>query len=83
MEALVILRCKTAEHGYAVGQELHGIICNNLASGGGTYGAYIAPAATSTVVEVTLAGGIGVISQVTFNDVAITAANWRLVIRCR
>ncbi len=73
----VVLRNKTTEYGYAVGEEVD--VGNDVDSNGADRGVTIASNATN----VTIIHGeiLRILSQATTNLVAITAANWKFVIR--
>jgi hypothetical protein len=76
--AQAVLRCKTAELGYSVGDE----VPLPAAVGGGINGTLSLNAnGTSITVSICAGGYIQVCRKDTFANQAITAASWRLVVR--
>ena len=73
----VVLRCKIAQHGYSVGDEIN-IFAVNSSPGLG----HPAVAETADATNILLVQGVGfiIISQATLIDVSITTANWKWVI---
>ena len=73
----VIQRCKTAEHGFSIGDERSTSM--DTFPGAGDRGTSIA----SDTVNVTLVQGslFMTISQITFNDAVLTPANWKWIVR--
>lgn len=73
----VVLRCKTTEHGYAVGDEVDVATLDTSVL---DRGVTISQNATNVVIMP--ASNIDLVSRTTANHVTITAANWRWVVRC-
>ena len=69
-----IARCKTAEFGYAIGDEV--IICSHISN----TGASIVADATN-ISAVISTGGIVVVRKDTRGTIGITEVNWRVVLR--
>ncbi len=67
----VVLRCKTAELGYSVGDEVQYVNRNSDAT----------VSADATNVNITQNTAPGVVRRDTFTFLAITAANWKFVVR--
>lgn len=76
-----ILRCKTAEHGYAIGDEIQlSGIAGNAGTTGTSNGVY--PFANATTVGGTIgSAGVAVYDKTNGGLETITPANWRIVLR--
>jgi hypothetical protein len=70
----VYIKCKSAENGYAVDD----LVTTN-SSGDADFGS--TAAADATNIQIATGVGVRVVNQTTFNNITITAASWRYIIR--
>lgn len=72
----VVLRCKTAEFGYAVGEELDCGSCNGT-------GIINVTATTTNLIVTMFSSTIPIYNKAIFSSTNLTAANWRIVAKAR